>query len=76
MSDKNQPGNIAPLTPIVVCGNCETTQKRLEIARQRLAILEKLFDAVDEYCVTSMESHIPVDESFWRDVVTAWERAR
>jgi hypothetical protein len=64
MSDK--PDNIA-LSPIVVCDNCETTQKQLEEARQRLAILEKLFYALEDYCV---------NDELWRNVEAAWEQAR
>jgi hypothetical protein len=38
--------------------------------------LEKLYDAVDEYCSTSVNGKVPVPEKYWSKVVSAWRQAK
>lgn len=39
-------------------------------------LLEKLYKAVDAYCTESKAAKAPIPESYWRDVVNAWEAAK
>lgn len=38
--------------------------------------LQKLYEAVDAYCMASKTAAKPIPESYWRNVTLAWQNAK